>query len=128
MYSCDERMTAIQHLIQNQFNYTITVMELGYPTSTIALRLCYKEYQTTGELQHKDDAERKYSKEERVAAVKYFFENGQNIKENDPRTRLSKPPGIADMAERVTAIFIPSLPKEYHPCILEPIAERASRD
>lgn len=80
MYSCDERMTAIQHLIQNQFNYTITVMELGYPTSTIALRLCYKEYQTTGELQHKDDAERKYSKEERVAAVKYFFENGQNIK------------------------------------------------
>ncbi len=30
MFSYDERMVAIQHLIQNQFNYTMTVMELGY--------------------------------------------------------------------------------------------------
>ena len=31
MYSYDERMTAIRHLIQNHYNYKLTIMELGYP-------------------------------------------------------------------------------------------------
>ncbi len=34
MYSHEERMTAIKCLIQNRFNYTTTIMELGYPTLT----------------------------------------------------------------------------------------------
>ena len=66
MYSYKERMYAVQCLIQNRFNYTKTIMELGYPTSTQALRNWYNEYKVNGELHHKDDTQRKYSKEERL--------------------------------------------------------------
>ena len=76
MFSYDQRMAAIQHLIQNGFNYTRTILELGYPKSTVALRNWYNEYRSTGELHQKNDTERKYSKEERDAAVSYYLENG----------------------------------------------------
>ena len=109
MFSYDERMVAIQHLIQNQFNYTMTIMELGYPTSTAALRLWYKEYQATGNLHHKDDTERKYSKEERVAAVRYYIENGQNIKKTI--RELGYP------SRQALRIWLKEeLPDSYHSC------------
>lgn len=76
MFSHDQRKTAIQRLIQNGFNYTKTILELGYPKSTMALRNWYKEFRSTGELHQKNDTERKYSKEERDAAVSYDLENG----------------------------------------------------
>lgn len=30
MFSYEERMTAVECLIQNRFNYSTTIMELGY--------------------------------------------------------------------------------------------------
>jgi transposase-like protein len=72
-------MAAIQRLIQNGYNYTKTILELGYPKSTVALRNWYNEYRSTGELHQKNDTERKYSKEDRDAAVKHYLENGHSI-------------------------------------------------
>ena len=37
------------------FNYTRTILELGYPKSTMALRNWYNEYRSTGELHQKND-------------------------------------------------------------------------
>ena len=99
MYSHKERMDAVQCLIQNRFNYTTTIMELGYPTSTQALRNWYNEYKVNGKLHHKDDTQRKYSKEERLAVIQYYLENGQNIKKNSG-FGLSQQTGTSPMAER----------------------------
>ena len=109
MYSYKERMDAVQCLIQNRFNYTTTIMELGYPTSTQALRNWYNEYKTNGELHHKDDTQRKYSKEERLAVIRYYLENGQNIKKT-----------IRDLGypsrQALRQWLKEEAPEAYHPC------------
>ena len=109
MYSHKERMDAVQCLIQNRFNYTTTIMELGYPTSTQALRNWYNEYKVNGELHHKDDTQRKYSKEERLAVIQYYLENGQNIKKT-----------IRDLGypsrQALRQWLKEEVPEDYHPC------------
>jgi len=109
MYSYKERMDAVQCLIQNRFNYTTTIMELGYPTSTQALRNWYNEYKANGELHHKDDTQRKYSKEERLAVIQYYLENGQNLKKT-----------IRDLGypsrQALRQWLKEEAPEAYHPC------------
>ena len=109
MYSHKERMDAVQCLIQNRFNYTTTIMELGYPTSTQALRNWYNEYKVNGELHHKDDTQRKYSKEERLAVIQYYLENGRNIKKT-----------IRDLGypsrQALRQWLKEEVPEDYHPC------------
>jgi len=109
MYSHKERMDAVQCLIQNRFNYTTTIMELGYPTSTQALRNWYNEYKVNGELHHKDDTQRKYSKEERLAVIQYYLENGRNIKKT-----------IRDLGypsrQALRQWLKEEVPEGYHPC------------
>ncbi len=56
-----------------------TIMELGYPKSTAALRLWYKEYLSKWDLQQNSETEKRYSREQRQAAIRYYFENGQSV-------------------------------------------------
>ena len=84
-------------------------MELGYPTSTQALRNWYNEYKVNGKLHHKDDTQRKYSKEERLAVIQYYLENGQNIKKT-----------IRDLGypsrQALRQWLKEEVPEDYHPC------------
>ena len=109
MFSHDQRKTAIQRLIQNGFNYTKTILELGYPKSTMALRNWYKEFRSTGELHQKNDTERKYSKEERQAAVSYYLENGRSI------TQTVKELGYPSR-QALNQWLKEEVPETYHPC------------
>lgn len=109
MYSHEERMTAIKCLIQNRFNYTTTIMELGYPTSTQALRNWFNEYKANGGLHDKDDTQRKYSKEERQAAIRFYIQNGQNLKKT---IRVLGYPSRQALRQWLKE----EAPEDYHPC------------
>ena len=113
MFSYDQRMAAIQRLIQNGFNYTRTILELGYPKSTVALRNWYNEYRSTGELHQKNDTERKYSKEDRDAAIRYYLENGHSIM--GTVRELGYP-----SRQTLNQWLKEDAPETYHPCQRKP--------
>ena len=60
-------------------------------------------------LHHKDDTQRKYSKEERLAVIQYYLENGQNIKKT-----------IRDLGypsrQALRQWLKEEVPEDYHPC------------
>ena len=109
MFTHEQRMAAIKRLIQNRFNYARTILELGYPKSTMALRNWYNEYRSTGEIHQKDDTERKYSKEQRQAAVRYYLENGHSI------TRTIKEIGYPSR-QTLNQWLKEEIPETYKPC------------
>ena len=78
MFSHDERIKAINLLLQYDLSYAAVIRELGYP-SRGALKDWYKEYVENGNL-HKDFIkESKFSDEERQKAVNYYLEHGKCV-------------------------------------------------
>ena len=79
MYSYEQRIKAVELLIQYDMSYSSVKRELGYPSSTESLRGWYREYKSNGVL-HKDyDKKDKYSDEDKQKAVSYYLEHGKCI-------------------------------------------------
>lgn len=79
MYSFEQRIKAVQLLIQYDMSYSAVMHELGYPSSTESLRSWYSEYKLQGELHKKYDKKNKYSYEDKRKAVDYYLEHGKCI-------------------------------------------------
>ena len=77
-YTYEERMAAVRLYIKYDLNYSAVYYELGYPSRN-RLRIWYKEYNETGDLKEDGANMRKYSKEQRQAAVTYYLEHGKSI-------------------------------------------------
>lgn len=78
MFSYQDRVKAVQLLLQYDMSYTSVIRELGYPSRS-SLRIWYKEYVKKGGLHKNFIKNPKYSEEERQRAVKYYLEHGKNI-------------------------------------------------
>ena len=63
MYSYEQRVNAVELLVQYDMNYSSVMRELGYPSSRVSLRAWYREYLNKGMLHEKYDKKDKYSKE-----------------------------------------------------------------
>lgn len=78
MFTYQERIKAVQLLIQYDMSYATVIRELGYPSKG-ALINWYKEYIENGDL-HKDFIKKsKYGEEERQKAVAYYLEHGKCV-------------------------------------------------
>ena len=79
MFSLEERMVAVEQLIEFDLQYTKTIRMLGYPTDWRTLKSWYEEYISIGTLHtsaiHKD----KYSSVQKEAAVNYYISHGKNV-------------------------------------------------
>ncbi len=70
MYTEEEKKKAILLLIQYDLSPTAVIRELGYPCRTM-LYNWYHQYQEIGSFQSRESKSRKYSAEQREAAVNY---------------------------------------------------------
>lgn len=70
MFSHDDRLKAVELLIEYDMSYADTIRELGYPTMQ-ALRKWYCEYRDNGELRQGSINKPKYSLAERQRAVDF---------------------------------------------------------
>lgn len=77
MYSLEQREKAIALYIKNGLREARTIRELGYPTFN-TLPVWYEELQITGALHKGKKRYSKYSTEQKLTAIKYYFEHGQN--------------------------------------------------
>ena len=79
MYSLEQRTRAVDLLIQYDMAYSMTIRELGYPSSTRSLKGWYKEYQAAGELHSSYSSKQRYNQEAKEQAVNYYLEHGKCI-------------------------------------------------
>lgn len=79
MFSKEERLKAVQLLIQCDMMYSKVIVELGYPNK-MTLRGWYREYIEFGDLHDKYNKRYKYSDEEKRNAVDYYLEHGKCIR------------------------------------------------
>lgn len=81
MYTADEKKNAIQKYIDNNYNATKTVRELGYPSVPGLLKWYNAYYQPKSEKTVKPKKERRiYTPEEKQHAIDLYFKNGCNLK------------------------------------------------
>ena len=78
MFSYEERIKAINLLLQYDMSYAAVIRELGYP-SRGALMNWYKEYIENGKLKKDFIKKTKFSDEERKKAVNYYIEHGKCV-------------------------------------------------
>lgn len=79
MYSYEQRVNAVELLVQYDMSCSSVMRELGYPSSRESLRAWYREYLNKGILHEKYDKKDKYSKEDKKKAVNYYLEHGKCI-------------------------------------------------
>lgn len=78
-YSLEERIKAIELYIHYDKQATITVLELGYPSS-IELRRWYDDYvKNRNMVIMKTLGKKRYSIEMKQKALDYYFQHGSNI-------------------------------------------------
>ena len=63
MFSYEERIRAVELLIQYDMSYSTTIRELGYPSQR-ALRNWYSEYSLNGDLHKELITEAKYTEDD----------------------------------------------------------------
>lgn len=81
MYTADEKKNAIQKYIDNNYNATKTVRELGYPSVPGLLKWYNAYYPPKSEKTVKPKKERRvYTPEEKQHAIDLYFKNGCNLK------------------------------------------------
>lgn len=81
MYTADEKKNAIQKYIDNNYNATKTVRELGYPSVSGLLKWYNAYYPPKSEKTVKPKKERRiYTPEEKQHAIDLYFKNGCNLK------------------------------------------------
>lgn len=79
MYSYEQKMKAVELYIEYDHYAAAVRYELGYPKRNGTLLEWYREYMETGDLHEGYKPYiRKYTEEEREAAVRYFLENGRS--------------------------------------------------
>lgn len=79
MYSYEDRLRAIELLIQYDMSYASVVQKLGYPTSTDSLRNWYKKYKDGADAHGYAASRKKFSDEQRKVAVEYYLTHGKCI-------------------------------------------------
>lgn len=72
MYSYEERMEAVKLYIDCNFSFAVVKRKLGYPKQYTSLRGWYEEYVATSDLKSSMTREKRYSKEQRQRAVRYY--------------------------------------------------------
>ena len=78
MYSYEQRIKAVELLIQYDMSYAAVVRELGYPNDVHSLRNWYKEYKDKGDLNKAYPKIYKFTEEQKKTAVQYYLEHGKN--------------------------------------------------
>lgn len=78
MYSYEQRIKAVELYIQYDCSAASVINELGYPDYK-SLVSWYKQYTETGTLVKKGKSYRKYTAEQRSAAVKHYLEHGKCV-------------------------------------------------
>ena len=78
MFTYDERIKAVNLLIQYDLSYADVIRELGYPTRR-ALRNWYEEYKENKSLHTNYIRKYKYNSEEKHTAVNYYLEHGKSV-------------------------------------------------
>lgn len=78
MFSYEERIRAVELLIQYDMSYSTTIRELGYPSQR-ALRNWYSEYSLNGDLHKGIITEAKYTEDDKRRAVDYYLKHGKCV-------------------------------------------------
>ena len=78
MFTYEERIKAVDLLIQYDLSYADVIRELGYPTRR-ALRNWYEEYRDNKNLHTNYIRKYKYNSEEKHMAVNYYLEHGKSV-------------------------------------------------
>ncbi len=77
MYSYEERIKAVQLYIKFDKSATSVINELGYPKNTKSIKNWYEEYIANGDLHQEKTDGRRYTQEQRNAAVTHYLEHGK---------------------------------------------------
>ena len=78
MFSYEERIKAVELLIQYDMSYADAIRELRYPSKN-ALRNWYNEYKSSNNLHINYNRKNKYSPEQKQLAVSYYLEHGKSV-------------------------------------------------
>jgi len=76
MYAINEKIKAVELLIQYDMHYSAVIRELGYPDPH-SLRHWYNEYKTNGCLHDGYSSEATYTEKQKEDAIKYYIEHGR---------------------------------------------------
>ncbi|MDY2790701.1 MAG: IS3 family transposase [Lachnospiraceae bacterium] len=79
MYSKEERLKAVELLIQYDMMYSVVIRELGYPNIN-TLREWYREYIQDGDVHEFYNRKFKYTNADKQYAVNYYLEHGKCIR------------------------------------------------
>ena len=77
MYSYEERIKAVQLYIKFDKSAASVINELGYPKNTKSIKYWYEEYIANGDLHQEQVNDRRYTQDQRDAAVKHYLEHGK---------------------------------------------------
>ncbi|NLU25404.1 MAG: hypothetical protein GXW99_12010 [Clostridiales bacterium] len=78
MYSCKDRMRAVEVYIQYGCRAATVIRELGYPNHQTLLRW-YEKHLMTGKLHSNRKSAARYSAEQKQAVLSFYTEHGRNI-------------------------------------------------
>lgn len=78
MYSCEDRMRAVELYIKYGCHSAAVIRELGYPNHHTLL-YWYDEYQKNRKLHIKRKSTQRYSTEQKQAALSFYTEHGRSI-------------------------------------------------
>lgn len=78
MYSKEERLKAVELLIQYDMMYSVVICELGYPYRN-SLRKWYREYVRNGDVHDCCTRKSKYTSADKQYAVNYYLEHGKCV-------------------------------------------------
>jgi len=76
MYSCEDRLRAVQLYIKLGKRVGLTIRQLGYPTKN-ALKHWYREYEQRLDVSFGHVRRPKHSQPQKESAVKYYLEHGR---------------------------------------------------
>lgn len=79
MYSAEQMRRAIETYIRFDYSVADTIAELGYPDRS-SIYNWWKAYKAQGEASFgKKDRKKRYSEEQKRAAVAYYLEHGKSL-------------------------------------------------
>jgi transposase InsO family protein/transposase-like protein len=79
MHSYEERIRAVERLIENGYRSNHTRRELGYPKSKNTLRAWLREYQEFGDLKRQSGRRAVYDRDQIQAAVEHYLCHGKSL-------------------------------------------------
>ena len=79
MYTYEQRMKAVELYAKGGYSLAAVIKKLGYPNSRQSILKWYAEFHQEGKLHQNYERQSKYTIDEKIAAVSYYYAHGRSI-------------------------------------------------